>query len=88
MVLPEFPIEPISLYSGDIKMVLDIELFRPEKGGNPDYIRENQRKRFKDVELVETVINMDNLWRQHRHKADGWNKLKNQCSKEIGEKMK
>ena len=30
-------------------MVLDIDQFRPEKGGNPDKIRENQRKRFSDV---------------------------------------
>lgn len=69
-------------------MVLDIELFRSEKGGNPDYVRANQKKRYKSVELVEHVIEMDNKWRQRRHKADGWNKLKNICSKEIGEKMK
>ncbi|XP_071455316.1 serine--tRNA ligase, cytoplasmic isoform X2 [Hetaerina americana] len=69
-------------------MVLDIELFRPEKGGDPNYVRENQKQRFKDVGLVENVIEKDNKWRQHRHKADGWNKLKNICSKEIGEKMK
>ncbi|XP_046393293.1 serine--tRNA ligase, cytoplasmic isoform X2 [Ischnura elegans] len=69
-------------------MVLDIELFRPEKGGDLNYVRENQKRRFKDVGLVENVIEKDNKWRQHRHKADGWNKLKNICSKEIGEKMK
>lgn len=69
-------------------MVLDLDLFRPDKGGNPDKIRENQRLRFKDVDLVNTVIEQDGLWRQLRHKADNWNKLKNVCSKEIGEKMK
>ncbi|KAK9729120.1 Seryl-tRNA synthetase N-terminal domain [Popillia japonica] len=66
-------------------MVLDLDLFRVEKGGNPDKIRENQKRRFKDVALVETVLNNDILWRQLRHKADNWNKLKNVCSKEIGE---
>lgn len=69
-------------------MVLDLDLFRTDKGGNPDKIRENQTKRFKDVGLVNTVIEKDATWRQLRHKADQWNKLKNVCSKEIGEKMK
>lgn len=69
-------------------MVLDIELFRADKGGDPDKIRENQRKRFKDVSLVDRVLDADNKWRKLRHQADNWNKLKNLCSKVIGEKMK
>lgn len=69
-------------------MVLDLDLFRSDKGGNPDKIRENQSKRFKDVALVETVIAQDTEWRQRRHRADNLNKVKNVCSKEIGEKMK
>ncbi|KAJ8717421.1 hypothetical protein PYW08_005820 [Mythimna loreyi] len=70
-------------------MVLDLDLFRADKdGGNPDKIRENQRKRFKDVALVDTVVEQDTLWRRLRHEADNYNKLKNVCSKEIGLKMK
>jgi len=69
-------------------MVLDIDLFRPEKGGNPDKIRENQKKRFKDVGLVDAIVDQDIKWRQYRHNADDYNRLKNACSKEIGEKMK
>ena len=69
-------------------MVLDLDLFRKDKGFDPDKIRENQKKRFKDVDLVNTVIEMDKVWRQLRHKADNFNKLKNVCSKEIGERMK
>ena len=69
-------------------MTLDIELFREEKGGDPDKMRENQKKRFKDIQLVETVIEQDKLWRQLRHQADGYNRLRNQISKAIGEKMK
>ena len=45
-------------------MVLDIELFRVDKGGNPDKIRENQRKRFKDVSYVDKVIEADTKWRK------------------------
>lgn len=69
-------------------MVLDIELFRAEKGGNPAKIRENQGKRFKNVELVDQVVACDQKWRELRHTADNLNKSKNLCSKAIGEKMK
>ncbi|XP_034933702.1 serine--tRNA ligase, cytoplasmic [Chelonus insularis] len=69
-------------------MVLDLDLFRDDKGFNPEKIIENQRKRFKDVGLVTVVIEKDKYWRQLRHRADNLNKLKNLCSKEIGEKMK
>ncbi|KMQ87899.1 seryl-trna cytoplasmic [Lasius niger] len=69
-------------------MVLDLDFFRKDKGFDPEKIRENQRKRFKDVQLVDTVIEKDKCWRQLRHRADNFNKLKNLCSKEIGEKMK
>uniref|UniRef100_A0A2R5LLG9 serine--tRNA ligase n=1 Tax=Ornithodoros turicata TaxID=34597 RepID=A0A2R5LLG9_9ACAR len=69
-------------------MVLDLELFRADKGGDPDKIRENQKKRFKDVGLVDKVVESDTVWRKLRHQLDNWNKLKNLCSKEIGQKMK
>ncbi|VVC92760.1 serine--tRNA ligase, cytoplasmic [Leptidea sinapis] len=69
-------------------MVLDLDLFRADKDGDPNKIRENQRKRFKDVALVDTVVEQDTLWRKLRHDADNLNKLKNVCSKEIGQKMK
>ena len=45
-------------------MVLDLELFRADKGGCPDKIKENQSKRFKDVKLVDTVIECDGRWRK------------------------
>lgn len=69
-------------------MVLDLDLFREDKGANVEKVRENQRKRFKDVGLVDAVIAKDKHWRQLRHRADNLNKLKNVCSKEIGERMK
>jgi len=69
-------------------MVLDIDQFRSEKGGNPEKIKENQKKRFKDEGMVDKIVEYDNLWRQARFEADNWNKLKNMASKAIGEKMK
>lgn len=37
-------------------MVLDLDSFRSDKGGDPNKVRVNQEKRFKDLKLVETVI--------------------------------
>nr|XP_006820952.1 PREDICTED: serine--tRNA ligase, cytoplasmic [Saccoglossus kowalevskii] len=69
-------------------MVLDLELFRSDKGGDPAKIKENQAKRYKDVTLVDRVVEADTAWRKLRYQADNFNKLKNDCSKMIGEKMK
>merc|ERR1712226_871253 len=70
------------------RMVLDIELFRPEAGGDPEKIRENQRKRSKPTELVDKVVENDKLWRKSMFQQDNCNKIKNICSKAIGERMK
>lgn len=69
-------------------MVLDIELFRADKGGDPEKVRESQRKRFKDVTLVDRVVEADTRWRKLRFQADQYNRLKNDTSKAVGEKKK
>lgn len=51
-------------------MVLDIELFRADKGGDPAKIKENQAKRFNDVTLVDIVVEHDTKWR--KGKESGW----------------
>lgn len=45
-------------------MVLDLDLFRTDKGGDPEIIRETQRKRFKDVRLVDKLVAADTEWRK------------------------
>lgn len=69
-------------------MVLDLQLFRKEKGGNPDEIRESQKKRYKDVKLVDQVIDVDRKWREISYHCDQYNKLRNMASKAIGKQMK
>uniref|UniRef100_A0A8C8INZ3 Serine--tRNA ligase, cytoplasmic n=1 Tax=Oncorhynchus tshawytscha TaxID=74940 RepID=A0A8C8INZ3_ONCTS len=69
-------------------MVLDLDQFRTDKGGDPEVIRETQRKRFKDVSLVDKLVHADTEWRKCRFTADNLNKAKNLCSKTVGEKMK
>ena len=45
-------------------MVLDLDLFRPDKGGNPDAIKENQKKRFKDLGMIDKITELDGKWRK------------------------
>jgi len=42
--------------------MLDINLFRVEKGGNPELIRQSQLKRGASVEVVDQVIALDKEW--------------------------
>lgn len=46
------------------KMVLDIEIFRDDKGGDSKKIKENQAKRYKDVTKVDRVVEVDSRWRK------------------------
>ena len=55
---------------------LELDLLRVDKGGKPDLVRENQKKRFKSVERVDKIIELDDLWRQLRFSGDNWNKIK------------
>ena len=45
-------------------MVLDIDEFRLEKGGNPDKVKENQKRRFCDVGMVDKIVAFDTKWRE------------------------
>ena len=63
-------------------MPLDITLFRTE-GGNPELIRESQRRRFASVELVDEIIAKDNEWRALTGQADNHRKARNAVQKDI-----
>lgn len=63
--------------------MLDINLFREEKGGNPEKIRESQRRRFANVDLVDEVIQLDQVWRQRQYELDGLKKDFNRINKQI-----
>ena len=68
--------------------MLDINLFREEKGGNPELVRESQRRRHKDVSVVDKVIELDEVWRKRRYDRDQINKEFNKLNKEIAQKRK
>mmetsp|Transcript_14680 Transcript_14680/g.31958 ORF Transcript_14680/g.31958 Transcript_14680/m.31958 type:complete len:456 (-) Transcript_14680:582-1949(-) len=65
--------------------MLDITLFRTEKGGDPEIVRESQRRRFGKVEVVDEVIALDAEWRSVRFQLDKLLKEVNSISKEIGQ---
>ena len=45
-------------------MPIDINMLRVERGGDPEKVRESQRRRFASVELVDEVISIDEKWRR------------------------
>jgi seryl-tRNA synthetase len=69
-------------------MPLDINLFRSDRGGDPEKIRESQRRRFASVELVDEIIAKDNQWRQMTGDIDNLKKEKNALQKLVGNKKK
>lgn len=64
-------------------MPLDITLFRDYQGGNPDLIRESQRRRFASVELVDEIIQKDEEWRSLTGSIDNLKKKRNAVQKEV-----
>ncbi|KAI0983365.1 hypothetical protein GJ496_000231, partial [Pomphorhynchus laevis] len=71
-----------------VGMVLDVDFFRKDKGGDPDLIRLSQKQRYKNQNLVDEVLHNDSEWRAVRFKVDQWNKFKNLCGKAISDKIK
>jgi seryl-tRNA synthetase len=64
--------------------MLDIKLFRE----NPELIRDSQRRRFKDPDLVDKVIEWDDAWRNILAETDKMRARRNQISKEVGARKK
>ena len=50
-------------------MGLDINLFRKEKGGDPEIVRESERKRGRkpeELKIVDEIIELDEQWRKSK----------------------
>jgi seryl-tRNA synthetase len=69
-------------------MVLDLDLFRVDKGGDPEKVRLTVKKRFADVSVVDQIIHLDSLWRKSRFNLDQLNRAKNSVTKAYAAKMK
>lgn len=69
-------------------MVLDIELFRSDKGCDLVNLKENQKKRYQDVSLIDKVASNDEKWRKCCFTGDKYKALRNLCSKEINFRLR
>lgn len=45
-------------------MPIDINALRKDRGGDPEKFREYQKKRFSNVDMVDTVIELDEQWKK------------------------
>lgn len=68
--------------------MLDVNDFISERGGNPDVIRESQRRRHAPVEVVDEVIKMFEDHRRTAYSATQLNARINEVQKQIGPKKK
>ncbi|KAJ1800268.1 Cytosolic seryl-tRNA synthetase [Coemansia sp. RSA 2399] len=68
--------------------MLDINLFQTKKGGNPELLRESQRRRGVDPKTVDEIIEMYEAWTKVKFELDDANRKINATQKEIGKKMK
>jgi len=66
-------------------MVLDIVLFREKEGGNLELVKESQRRRYKPVEQVDKVVELDTKWKKLRYDIDQTKAEINKIQKEISE---
>ncbi|XP_010938930.1 serine--tRNA ligase [Elaeis guineensis] len=63
--------------------MLDINLFRAEKGFDPEIVRESQRRRFASVDIVDEIIRLDKEWRQRQFELESLRKDFNRINKEV-----
>jgi len=68
--------------------MLDINVFRIERGGNPDLVRKSQLARGADVKIVDEILELDKKYLSALHEYEQINKEINQIKKEIGIKIK
>ena len=68
--------------------MLDINLFRVEKGANLQLLKDSQIARGHAPEFVDTVVEKDLTWRTARFKADAKNKQINLLQKELAMAIK
>lgn len=69
-------------------MVLDINKFRTENGGNPEEIKKSELKRKGDPNVVDDVIKFDQEWRKHQFDAENKQAEIKKVQKAMGDKKK
>ncbi|KAL7670234.1 hypothetical protein ACOME3_005174 [Neoechinorhynchus agilis] len=70
------------------KMVLDLDILRKDKGGDPELVRQSEINRYKGTALVDKVLEKDDQWRKERFRLDNWHKKKTMCGRAFRERIK
>ncbi|KAI8636883.1 seryl-tRNA synthetase [Parasitella parasitica] len=68
--------------------MLDINLLLEERGGNPDIVKESEKRRGENVERIDEIIAEYKEWTTLQFASDQKNKEANGIQKEIGKKYK
>ena len=55
---------------------------------NPELYKENAKKKFKDVKIVDSVLKLDSEWRKLKLEADNLRSERNKVSEEINQAKK
>lgn len=73
-----------------INMGIDINMLRAEKGGNPDLVRESERRRYRkeDQNYVDQAIDLDEKWRKKQFEFEQSAREINRIQKAVGELKK
>jgi seryl-tRNA synthetase len=69
-------------------MSIDINLIRTEKGEDPAKVIESEKKRFKDLKIVDELIKLDKEWRTEKYKLDSLRRDYNTINTQIADKKK
>ena len=63
-------------------------MFRKEKGGDPELVRQSELKRCRDGRIVDEVIELDEEWRKRRHELNLLKRELGDLSKAINQRIK
>lgn len=79
---------PLSVVPCVQKMTIDINLLREEKGGCPAKVAESERRRGRDVAIVDQCVAADKAWREATYAFEQGRRDLNAVSKEVGQRKK
>jgi len=69
-------------------MTIGIEILRKDKGGDPDLVKESERRRFRGPELIDKIIELDQQWVKANFNTEQKRKEIGKVQNDITEKKK
>lgn len=69
-------------------MTIGIDVFRADKGGDPELVRESERRRFRGPKFVDEVLEFDQQWIKSKFDLDNKRKEVNAVQATITERKK